>query len=478
MAVTTTAAAAAAQHTAAAAAQNLPGLAALPRDLVGRHIFGRLPVDLRLRCREVCSAWRDTLSDVSNWQRLDLSDASGGLTWPASDALLRAAVARAGGQLQALNVFGCELTHAEVLAAVTASAAATLRELCVFRVWEDRDGGEDLEPLEELLRAAPRLQICNAHVGCKLHEARAVLRNEPPFGALRAHELHVFCLHCQGLADEELQEGNEPALRAEKALLSLAADVRQHAPLRELHVWLAWLAEASALDALVDTALAMRLSAFSIDDCRVLPNCATALVRLLAGGASSSLTSLHVGRPDFGPGTWLLDEPSVTLLYNALEANSTLTSLTLFFWHDVEAGAELIGVLTAHPSLRSLSLFDNYAHDEAEAAGDALGALLAANSPVLEELNVRHNGLGDVGLGRLFDALPANTHLRKLDCSGNSASEAFMRARLLPAVLQNNSLRELDAGYQAWRQPPFAVTLEAVQFVRDREEARRTAASS
>jgi hypothetical protein len=382
-----TATAAAAQHAAAAAAQILPGLAALPRDLVGRHIFGRLPVDLRLRCREVCSAWRDTLSDVSNWQRLDLSDASGGLTWPASDALLRAAVARAGGQLQALNVFGCsqELTHAEVLAAVTANAAA-LRELCVFRVWEDRDGREDLQPLEELLRAAPHLQICNAHVGCDLKEARAVLRNEPPFGALRAHELHVFCLHCRGHADEVLQEGSEPAMRAEEALLSLAADVRHHAPLRELHVSLAWLAEASALDALVDAALAMRLSAFSIDeDCRVRPNCATALVRLLAGGASSSLTSLHVVRPDFGPDTWLLDEPSVTLLCNALQANSTLnsTSLTLsgvVFWHDVEAGAEMIGVLTAHPSLRSLSLIGNHAHDDdAEAAGNALGALLAAD---------------------------------------------------------------------------------------------------
>jgi hypothetical protein len=91
---------------------------------------------------------------------------------------------------------------------------------------------------------------------------------------------------------------------------------------------------------------------------------------------------------------------------------------------------------------------------------------------------VRHNDLGEVGLGRLFDALPANTHLRKLNCSWNHASVAFMRARLLPAVLQNNSLRELDALQQARQQPPFAETLEAEQFVRDREEARQRAAEA
>jgi hypothetical protein len=469
--------AAAGASAAAHAAAHVAGLASLPRELVGRHIFGALPVDLRLRCREVCTSWRDTLSDVSIWQRLDLSVASGGLARPANELLLRAAVARAGGQLQALNLFSSEVRHSDALAAVTANAA-TLRELCSPSWREDVELGrnDELQLLLELLRAAPHLQVCNAHVECTLRESRAVLRNESPFEVVRVHELEVLCNQTHGgdADDAVTEEGSESARPAEEALMTLAADVRQHASLTELHINFAWLAEASAFAQLVDAALAMRLSAVEFSYCRMRPDCRTALVRLLGGAA---LTSLHITEPDTGPDAWLfVEDPALTLLCNALEENGTLTSLTLsnaFLWDEIDGGVQLIGALTAHRSLRTLSLWGNSVHDAPDTAGDAFFELLAANSPALEELKVQVNGLGDIGLGRLFDALPHNTHLRRLDCSSNGASEEFMRIDLLPAVLANSSLRELEAQQ---RHPPCAATLEAELFVSDREEARQRAA--
>jgi hypothetical protein len=77
-------------------------------------IFSLLPVDMRLRCREVCPAWRAVLSaERSLWVRLDLSVSSGLLARRVTPALLRAAAALAGGQLEALNVSDSDNVVAE-----------------------------------------------------------------------------------------------------------------------------------------------------------------------------------------------------------------------------------------------------------------------------------------------------------------------------------------------------------------------------
>ncbi len=68
--------------------------------------------------------------------------------------------------------------------------------------------------------------------------------------------------------------------------------------------------------------------------------------------------------------------------------------------------------------------------------------------------------LDDAGLGPLFDALPTNTHLRKLDCSENAMSDAFVRERLLPAVRANSSLRELNT--RTWAHSDAAREAEAL----------------
>jgi hypothetical protein len=60
----------------------------------------------------------------------------------------------------------------------------------------------------------------------------------------------------------------------------------------------------------------------------------------------------------------------------------------------------------------------------------------------------------------LYAALPRNTHLRTLKCSGTDFTYAFASAVLRPAVRANASLRVLTTGHRAW-----AGAREAEDFV-------------
>jgi hypothetical protein len=170
-------------------------------------------------------------------------------------------------------------------------------------------------------------------------------------------------------------------------------------------------------------------------------------VRLIGGGA---LTKLDLFGDDAEP---LLDVPAALALGNALRASSTLTSVILgwlHLWHDPVAATALLGALMGHASLRSLNILGNSVDPASrEEAGASIAALVASNAPALTELDVSSCDLGDAGLEPLFDALPANTHLRKLSCRENKLSDAFVRERLLPAVRANSSLRELNIGLDA-----------------------------
>jgi hypothetical protein len=129
---------------------------------------------------------------------------------------------------------------------------------------------------------------------------------------------------------------------------------------------------------------------------------------------------------------------------------STLTLLTMRgvgLWRTADsaaAAAVVLAALTAHPSLRELHVSANAcAPALAHVAGAALGALGAANAPSLSALVMHYCALLDAGLAPLVAALPANTHLRALDCEGNHMSDACVRHRLLPAVRANASLTQL-----------------------------------
>jgi hypothetical protein len=172
----------------------------------------------------------------------------------------------------------------------------------------------------------------------------------------------------------------------------------------------------------------------------------------------------------------LLDEPAAALLGTALRANCTLRLLYLsgvgFFNNDVNAAAALLRALTAHRSLTTLCIA--YVRDAMDAAtrrsaGAALGALVAANAPALASLLVANCGLGDAGLGPLADALPHNTHLRRLCADENDLTDAFMQSRL-PAVRANCSLQELTLE----QEDTSDAAREAMGVVRRRREGGAT----
>ena len=77
-------------------------LSPLPRCFV-RAVLLLLPVDTRLRCSEVSRASRALLADSTFWKRIDLRSTS---VARFSEALLRAALAKASGQLRALDITG------------------------------------------------------------------------------------------------------------------------------------------------------------------------------------------------------------------------------------------------------------------------------------------------------------------------------------------------------------------------------------
>jgi hypothetical protein len=429
---------------AAMAERATSALSPLPLSVV-LHIFSLLPVDCRLRCAEVCRGWRAVLSECSLWTRLDMSAASGvPVRHRDVDALLRCAAARAAGGLQSLQTDDSFVSRKTLLAVATANAGA-LRELRA----DGRGGGVagfELDEAEALLGAAPLLRVFATELSCYNTTAQAVrraLRNETPFAPLRVRHLST------NLGDVD-----------EAGVIAFAADAAAHASLTGLSLDDVPLHTLAALDAVVDAALARRLQSVHICNCRLSSASVPALARLLGGGALTTLAWDYAN---------LLDAPAAAMLAAALRANSTLTSLTLdstYAFVDAAAGAELLGALTAHPSVRALGVTLNPVGDaDVPVVGAAFGALLAANAPALTELDVPECYLGDAGLRPLFEALPSNTHLRRLFCPFNDITGAFARDVLLPAVRANTSLRKLVTGAD------FESAVEAERIVSSRAAA-------
>jgi hypothetical protein len=395
----------------------------------------------------VCRAWNAALAERSLWARLDLSPASG-VAVTVTDELLRAAAARAGGQLEALDGSDCDdVSYDAVLAVVTASGA-TLCEFC----WRDNPSKSVEErvylesaEVEALLRAAPRLRIFYADVWCDaVAEASRLLLNEPPFAPLRMRALTV--------------NEYEAAAPDEAAVLAFAAAVAGHPWLAELTLVRVPLNTAAALDALVDAALARRLRTVELFNGRLSPASALACVRLLGGGlARLALVNMPA----------LLDVPAALLLSDALRASTTLTSVQLGnvrMWRHPAAAVLLLGALTSHPTLRKLKISRNATGTPAlqAIAGAVLATLVAANAPALHTLDVSHCNLGDTGMGLLIDVLPQNNHLHTLACACNNMTEEFMRNRLRPAVQANLSLRKLtliDEDHDEAAQPAIMLEL-------------------
>jgi hypothetical protein len=371
----------------------------------------------------VCRAWNAALAERSLWARLDLSPASG-VAVTVTGAVLEAAAARAGGQLEKLDLTDCHVVGTDAVLAVVLASGASLRELRVCSSPNTNAAGcaeVDSVRVEALLRAAPQLRMFDVDVGCNsTADASRLLRNEPPFAPL-----HVLALTVKDEAPDEA------------AVLALAAAVAGHAWLTELALQnMPLTAAAASLDALVDAALARRLRAVRVYGCQLSRAFAPACVRLLSGG----LVELSLGDME------QLDVPAALLLSNALRASTTLTSFQLSaadLWCDPVAAALLLGALVSHRSLRELDVSYNDVTMPALQPVAVLAALVVANVPALHTLDISYCRLGDAAMGMLVDALPQNNHLRTLKCAGNDMTEGFIRNRLLPAVQANASLRKL-----------------------------------
>jgi hypothetical protein len=375
---------------------------------------------------------------------------------------------------------------------VITANAATLRELRICNgvlATEHRglshQGLFDPEGVEELVAfcsCAPMLRALHADVQAdprQQQRVRSMLRNEPPFGSVRVRHCSVATLSPRHDQWPVLL----PRATRQAGLLAFLADASAHASLQSLCVEREPLDTAAVLDAVVDTALARRLDSLLLLDCCLSRASVPALVRLLQG---DTLTQLHITL-DHRHGIDWIGPPTASVLGAALRASSTLTDLALPAVVQRSPGATtaLLGALTGHPRLRVLRLTgprdieDSFYPSEAAAAaavdatGAALGALVAANAPALMELHlVDAWGLRTAELGPLFDALPANTHLRRLQCTYEyrEIGVEIVRDRLLPALRANTSLRSLvllDNGM------PCRYAREAVALVDARAAARR-----
>jgi hypothetical protein len=406
-----------------------------------------VPVDTRLRCCEVSAGWCDFLAtERSLWTALDVSPSSG-VTHAVTDALLRCAAAKAGGALTALDVSGCEqLSHAALLDVLNDNADSLL-ELRMDKVYTSLNAAG----AEVLLSTATRLQRLVSELDDDMPGVLRVLSGERVFEPLRLTEL---CVYAVGAADAQLR-----AFAAAVAAYALS-------PLFSgLKLTGASLDAPGALDAVVDAVLAnSQVHDLRLTSCRLSPASVPSLARLLGG---SALTSLSI----YGQGVQLLDAPAAALLGGALRTNGALHSLSLrdvALGRDGYAAMALLTSLIGHPSLREVDVaFNEVGPAHAACVGAALSALVAANAPALQTLDVCGCELGDAGLRPLFDALPRNSHLRALYVSRNSMSEAFARDVLLPAVRANTSLTELDVGGGG-----DTSASEAEQFVTRRAAAR------
>jgi hypothetical protein len=178
------------------AALSLPLLGPLPGDLV-KLILRLLPLDTRLRAREVRRGWCALLEDASFWTHVDLSASCGVnprflAVSRLALALLRAACVRASGSLQSLDLSGvsyCEPPfELQWLDSASVADKASLRDLVAPTyetcVWLKA------EQVAVLCRALP---LCRVRCGveCEAVEAMPLLRREAPYELLTIGGLAV-----------------------------------------------------------------------------------------------------------------------------------------------------------------------------------------------------------------------------------------------------------------------------------------------
>ena len=241
-------------------------LSPLPRWFV-HAVFLLLPVDTRLRCCEVDRAWRALLADATLFSCLNLSASSGVARF--SLPLFRAAVAKAGGQLRALDVSG----HGDwpvtlqTLRDVLVANANTLKELRVVASYR-WFGAAQVMALLEAGRSLERLELnLGAITTADAEQCSRYLRSEPPFASLR---LRGLAFDGRGL--------DSPA-----RVKAIFADLHKQQLLEHLEIRYASFNDAATMRVFVDAAL--KIESILLWGCQCMPATVPELTRLVSGAA-------------------------------------------------------------------------------------------------------------------------------------------------------------------------------------------------
>ena len=250
---------------AAARGPQLTATCDLPKDL-SHKILALLPADERARAATTSRDWRALVAERSLWTRLNLSRGAG-VTATINDVALRE-----------LDVSDCDMLSAAAICAVAAKNAATLRQVtdvcdasCLLFPEAEATfipAGMSDTQLAALLQAAPNLATLSMDVNViDVAGARAVLRNEPPFGPLRIRHLLADICGCD-----------------DAAVMPFAADLASHSSLCGLTLFNAPVASHAELEALVSAVIAhSSFTAFGLVDGQLPPAPERSLARLVAG---------------------------------------------------------------------------------------------------------------------------------------------------------------------------------------------------
>ena len=302
-------------------------------------ILSRLAPGERLLASAVSRGWRAAVSQPSLWASVDLTREAA-FPHTATYALLAAVVSKAAGQIVSLRLCLCEngVSPDAVLAAVKANAGA-LRWLGVrstpFRASFEEDNWRVLRKgeVDKVLLAGSGLRSFESDVVCTFQDAQTLLTGQGQYNVMRLQRL---CMqNCSGDEATALLPCLPPSLQ-------------------ELGIWATPVDTPAVLGALVDAAIACGLSGLYFVGCKLGPQSAAHLARLLCDAPRLS-TSLIDGDDV------LLDRASVAIFAPAVR-NSLLTVLRLDqvgLWVHEGVGNVVVDALVGHPTLQELSLAHN-----------------------------------------------------------------------------------------------------------------------
>ena len=392
---------------------------------VAAQLLMCLPLDARLRAREVSRGWRALLNEPRFWTVLDFSLGSG-VVARMSRALLFAAGERGRGHLHKLELSGDEYFWAEDLVQFAAVHGQNWRSVTAPEsLWLHAD------QVTRLCRSAPFCTL-RCYVKCSAAEALPLLRCEAPCALL-----HIFKLKVGEF------NNNQRVLDFAAALLSHSGKIK------ELIVRCGFRVGAHAVaDALMRGIAEARVSDVSFDSSFLTPASLPGLTRLLQAGCLEKLEILNFV-------ALFVEGPDLTAFCHALRS-CRLHVLKLNFcevWLRPAVAVELMVALVGHQTLRELSLSGNTMRDNRDdtrrAAGEQLAFLINHNS-ALQQLDLSLNRLGEAGLAPILEALPRSSTLKELVYSVGryeTISREFARDVILPAVRANTSLRALRFGH-------------------------------